>query len=75
MENGTVTTVAADVIGASDHTLIYPDDRLLTRLLTTYPDLHERTNAVVIPAHELKEWLNATLTIMYERGVDPPPDR
>jgi len=53
------------VIEHSDHTLIYPDKRLLDRLQHNYPALLDMNNVDVID--NLQEWVEATRTLLAER--------
>lgn len=71
-EGGEVVSLAENVIDASDHTFIYPDETLLTRLLTVYPDLHEREDITVIAPHELPLWTRAAKEVLIEVGLTPP---
>lgn len=71
-EGGQLVAVGRAVIDAADHTLVYPDDKLLGRLERAYPDLHTRSDVLVVRSEQLDEWLDAVLTVMRERGVDPP---
>ncbi len=71
-EGGETVVLERDVIGQADHTLIYPDRRLLTRLRATYPDLNERTDVLVIREDQLEEWKWAVITTLEERNVPVP---
>lgn len=71
-EGGETVVLERDVIGQADHTLVYPDKRLLTRLRTTYPDLTTRADVLVIREDQLEEWKDAVVTTMNERNVPIP---
>lgn len=71
-EEGEVVTLAADVIGASDHTLIYPDTTLLARLLTAYPDLQDNDKVTIITPENLPLWVQAAKEVLVENGIEPP---
>ena len=71
-EGGETVVLESDVIGNADHTLIYPDTRLLNRLLATYPDLQAKDNVLVIEEHQLEEWKQAVTQTLDEKGVEVP---
>lgn len=72
-EGGETISLDKGVIESSDHTLIYPDRRLLYRLLTKYPDLHERDNVTVIRDEaDLILWVPAIRQVLLEQGRQIP---
>lgn len=71
-EGGVTHVLESDVIGNADHTLIYPDKRLLTRLLATYPNLNENENVTIIEETNLNIWIAAVTQLLTERGITPP---
>lgn len=71
-EGGEVVALAENVVDASDHTFIYPDTTLLTRLLTAYPDLHDRSDITVIHTKDLSTWVLAAKEVLIEVGLTPP---
>ena len=71
-EGGETVVLEKDVVGTADHTLIYPDHRLLTRLRATYPDLEVRADVLVIQQHQLEEWKNAVEVTLDDKGIERP---
>lgn len=71
-EKGLVDTVANDVIGSSDHTLIYKDEKLHDRLREKYEDIDERNDVLLLSNETLDDWHNAVTETLRERGVDIP---
>lgn len=72
VEGGDALDVEAGVIDQSDHTLVFADERLLSRLHERYPDLHERSDVVIIEKHQLLEWVDAMSSLLIERGIAEP---
>ena len=72
IEGGELLPLAKDVIGHADHTLIYPDRRLLARLLSQYPSLMSMTNVLVIREDQLEEWVEACETTLEDKGIPLP---
>lgn len=56
-EGGEVLELDSDVIGQSNHTIVYPDARLLARLRKSYPGIHETRSILVIPDGQLPVFL------------------
>lgn len=71
-EGGTVIPVDHGVIDTADHTLVYPDKRLLTRLQAAYPDLEAKDNVLVVTANQLDEWVTAVNKTMANKGMPLP---
>ncbi|HSE44574.1 MAG TPA: hypothetical protein VLA89_04520 [Gemmatimonadales bacterium] len=72
VEGGEIVALEADVIGAADHTLVYPDTRLLNRLRAVYPDIEARDDVLVIREDQLEEWKQAVIQTLDEKGVETP---
>lgn len=66
-EGGETLELDKGVIEHSSHTMIYPDKRLLSRLLAAYPDLNENANVTIIEPDRLDEWVKAIETVATER--------
>jgi len=60
------------VIQHSDHTLVYPDGRLLTRLLTAYPDLEDNDKVTIIEEGCVSRWITALTRLIEEKGLTAP---
>lgn len=71
-EGGVVLELETNVIGQADHTLVYPDKRLLTRLLNVYPNLHDRDNVLIIEPEKLNELVKAINGTLATRGIPAP---
>lgn len=74
VEGGETRELETGVIDTADHTLVYPDKRLLSRLLTAYPDIKDNANehVTVIAADLLDEWVDAMKLILIEKEITPP---
>lgn len=72
MEGGKTLVLERDVIGTADHTLIYPDQRLLSRLRTSYPNLEAQVDVGIIEERLLPEWLDAVRDVLDEHGLEHP---
>jgi hypothetical protein len=72
LEGGELLPLERDVIGVANHTHVYPDKRLLSRLLAVYPNLESMTNVLVIREDQLDEWVDAVNQTMKDRGVPLP---
>ncbi len=71
-EGGGLLELEANVIGTANMTWIYPDRRLLSRLLTAYPNLQAQDNAVVIREDQLDEWRAAVETVLADKDIATP---
>lgn len=71
-QGGEINVLEVGVIDASDHTFVYPDPRLLSRLRHSYPNLDTDKNVTVIREDQLDRWLVGTITIINELGLTPP---
>lgn len=72
-EGGRTLDLETDVIGTADHTLIYPDERLLRRLLRAYPDLQTKTDVTIIPEDKLITFLAAINNELRDKNLGHPP--
>lgn len=72
MEGGSLLRLERDVIGQADNTLVYPDKRLLSRLLTAYPDLFDMPNVQVIEPDRLDELVTAINKALARRDIPRP---
>lgn len=72
-ENGETQRLDTQIIETADHTLIYPDQRLLSRLRNSYPNLDNEENVSVIDPPELPLWIKAIEALLNERGITSPP--
>jgi hypothetical protein len=72
LEGGKLLVLEHDVIGTANHTLVYPDRRLHSRLLAAYPNLEAMTNVLVLREDQLDEWVEAVNETMKDRGVPRP---
>ena len=71
-EGGKLLPLERDVIGTADHTLVYPDKRLLSRLSNLYPDLNAKANVLIIREDQLNEWREAVITTMKDKSIPLP---
>jgi hypothetical protein len=71
-EAGETLVLDAGVIDKAEHTLVYPDKRLLYRLLVTYPDFHARANVTVITPAALSDWADAAAQLLKAEGLPIP---
>jgi hypothetical protein len=71
-EGGELLELESDVIGQSDMTWIYPDKRLLSRLLIAYPNLDNHDHAVVIREDQLDEWASAVKQVLSDKDIPHP---
>lgn len=71
-QGGEIRVLESGVIDASDHTFVYPDSRLLSRLQHQYPNLTENKNVTVIREDQLDRWLVGTIRLINELGLTPP---
>lgn len=72
VEGGATRVLDGKIIETVDRTVIYPDDRLLARLLHAYPDLTVRDDVMLIYDGQLPELVNALNTILTERHIALP---
>lgn len=72
-EGGRTLDLETDVLGTADHTLVYPDERLLRRLLTAYPDLKERTNVTILTDGQLIGFIAAINNLLRDKNLGHPP--
>jgi len=72
IEKGELLELENDVIGHADMTHVFPDARLLERLLTAYPNLHEREDVFVLDPSELDKYTQACSTLLQRRGIPLP---
>ena len=68
-EGGNTRQLDANVIEKSDVTFVYPDTRLLTRLLAVYPNLRSNERVIVIEEGQLQHLTDALVTILEERHL------
>jgi hypothetical protein len=69
VEGGRNTDIQQGILGASDHTLLYPNPLLLERFKKEHQSLAKVT---VIEPRLLPAWITAIISVMRERGIQPP---
>lgn len=70
--DGEMQRLDRGVIQHADHTLVYPDGRLLTRLLAAYPDLEDNAKVTIIEEGCVAKWNVALTRLCEEKGLTPP---
>lgn len=71
-EGAELLQLERDVIGTADHTLIYPDKRLLARLLNAYPNLEANVHVAVIREEQLDDWRDAVTQVLTDKDIPIP---
>lgn len=67
LEGGTLLDLESDVIGQADHTFVFADKALLTRLQARYPSLATLPNVTIVDT--ATEWLEAMRVVAEEHGI------
>ena len=71
-ENGEIVEIDKGVIDTADNTWVLTSRRLLSRLLTVYPDLHDKDNVAVFDSKELDEVIRLTNEALKRQNIEPP---
>lgn len=75
-EGGVTEAIRSGVIGASDHTFVYADARLFTRLQEAMPDIVDsRAVTLIFSELELDIWLRSIRAVFESQGITPPVDK
>lgn len=72
-EGGRTLDLETDVLGTADHTIVYPDERLLRRLLIAYPDLRTRQDVTIIEPEQLSRFIAAINNLLRDKNLGHPP--
>lgn len=71
-EEGVMVDLQTGVLEASDHTLLYPNPRLLARLREKYPALENEYKVTILQPNQLSLFWQSMVQIMQEMGMDIP---
>lgn len=71
-EKGGLLDLQSGVLEQSDHTLLYPDPQLLSRLTDKYPDMQTQYKVTILRPDQLESFWWAMRQIMAEQQVPIP---
>jgi len=73
VEGGRVRHLATGILTASAHSLVYADERLLTRIVSAYPAFREMRNVFLMSSPlEIEKFLKTARFLLTERGIPYP---
>lgn len=72
-EEGSVRHIASGVLTASAHSLVFADERLLTKIVKVYPAFREMPNIFLMSsALEIEKFLRTARWLLEQRGIAYP---